>query len=195
MGQLLGAKRLWSGVVPVAFHVDYWDYLGWKDRAASPAFTARQQAYAQAWNASSVYTPEFIVDGTEWRNELPDRPVGNDAPGRLVVDQDGAHGFHIAFFPAAAFPGGIASLALLGFDRAADVRSGENAGRRLVHQFVVLTLAQSPLTRDAGSSVWRATIPPAARFHGRLAIAAWVSLSGGVAPVQAAGGWLAAATP
>ena len=53
--------------VPVAFHVDYWDHLGWRDRFAKPEFTSRQQRYAAAWGGDSVYTPGFVVNGKEWR--------------------------------------------------------------------------------------------------------------------------------
>jgi hypothetical protein len=48
---------LWRDFVPVAFHVDYWDHLGWRDRFAAKEWTARQQMYATRWKAESVYTP------------------------------------------------------------------------------------------------------------------------------------------
>jgi hypothetical protein len=50
-------------VVPLAFHVDYWNNLGWNDPFSSPAWTARQQDYARALNDRSVYTPELVVAG------------------------------------------------------------------------------------------------------------------------------------
>lgn len=192
MAGLLDAKGLWTELVPVAFHVDYWDGLGWKDALASPAFTARQQTYAQGWNSSSVYTPEFVLDGKEWRGDLPDGPAGTDTPGRLVVEQKGPREFQVSFFPEGGFSEGRATLAVLGFDRAADVRSGENAGRKLIHQFVVLEMAQTALARDDRTGAWVATIALPHQFDGRLAIAAWVSLPGSEAPLQAAGGWLPA---
>lgn len=49
----------------LAFHVDYWNYLGWTDDFASPAFTARQQSYARAFNERGLYTPQMIVGGTD----------------------------------------------------------------------------------------------------------------------------------
>lgn len=52
-----------ADVVALAFHVHYWDYLGWRDTFAAPAFTARQAAYRDAWDQRIVYTPQMIVQG------------------------------------------------------------------------------------------------------------------------------------
>lgn len=51
-------------VIALALHVDYWDYIGWKDRFGDPNHAARQRAYAAAAGRKSVYTPEMIVNGT-----------------------------------------------------------------------------------------------------------------------------------
>src|SRR5581483_3259392 len=61
------SNGLWKEFVPVSFHVDYWDYLGWKDKWASPEFTRRQRSYASLFNSDSVYTPEFVLNGREWK--------------------------------------------------------------------------------------------------------------------------------
>ena len=63
LSQLKQKPELWSGFVPVAFHVDYWDYLGWRDKWASQQFSDRQRDYAQAWGSDSVYTPGFVLNG------------------------------------------------------------------------------------------------------------------------------------
>jgi hypothetical protein len=52
-------------VVALSLPVDYWDYLGWKDTLAQPAFTARQRAYASARNDKQVYTPQIIINGSK----------------------------------------------------------------------------------------------------------------------------------
>ncbi|MGC9417527.1 MAG: DUF1223 domain-containing protein [Rhodovulum sp.] len=57
------AKR--DDVIPLALHVDYWDYIGWKDVFADPAFTRRQKAYARAAGQRSVYTPQMVVGGQD----------------------------------------------------------------------------------------------------------------------------------
>ena len=72
MRSLKSERGLWREFVPVAFHVNYWDHLGWTDRLASPRFTQRQRDYAALWRSNSVYTPGFVLDGREWRGrELP----------------------------------------------------------------------------------------------------------------------------
>ncbi|MDA5555562.1 DUF1223 domain-containing protein [Shimia sp. MMG029] len=52
-------------VIALALHVDYWDYIGWKDEFANPAFTQRQHSYARAAGHRSVYTPQMIVNGQD----------------------------------------------------------------------------------------------------------------------------------
>ena len=52
-------------VIALALHVDYWDYIGWKDSFANPNFTERQRAYAQVQNERMIYTPQFMINGME----------------------------------------------------------------------------------------------------------------------------------
>lgn len=59
---------LWTDFVPVAFHVDYWNSLGWRDRWSSEKFSDRQRVYAQAWGSENIYTPELVLNGKEWSN-------------------------------------------------------------------------------------------------------------------------------
>src|SRR6185437_1570311 len=70
LGQDLAAKNV--QVIPLGFHVDYWNSLGWKDRFSSAEFTQRQEQYTQSLKVDGPYTPEMIVDGSV-------EFVGNDA--------------------------------------------------------------------------------------------------------------------
>jgi len=60
---LLSELRAMPGVLALTFHVDYWDYLGWKDTLASPEFSQRQYDYAKARGDMDVFTPQMIVNG------------------------------------------------------------------------------------------------------------------------------------
>lgn len=60
---LLGELARRPSVIPLSFHVDYWDRLGWKDPFSSPAWTARQRDYGRQFNLRAIYTPQIVVDG------------------------------------------------------------------------------------------------------------------------------------
>ena len=84
--------RLWKEIVPVAFHVNYWDDLGWKDRFAKQEYTSRQREYSMAWGTSSVYTPGFALDGQEWKGWFNGSPLpepGDRSAGKLEVKIEG----------------------------------------------------------------------------------------------------------
>jgi hypothetical protein len=172
-------RGLWREFVPVAFHVDYWDRLGWKDRLASPLFTQRQNAYATAWRARSVYTPGFVVDGREWRGrELP-RASGKKAGVlRVRVAADRV---------SVSFPRDArklsAHVAWLAGEVETDVKAGENRGRKLRHDFTALSIESQPIDAATGSATFAVAKPSEAK-----AVAAWITETGLLEPVQAAGG-------
>ncbi|MGQ0610972.1 MAG: DUF1223 domain-containing protein [Paracoccaceae bacterium] len=68
-------------ILALALHVDYWDYLGWQDSLASPAFTQRQKDYAHAASVRTIYTPQAIVNGVG-------RMVGSDAQALMSAVMD-----------------------------------------------------------------------------------------------------------
>ena len=61
LAELAGAE----GVIALALHVDYWDYLGWTDSFAAPKHTERQRAYAKAAKSRTIFTPQMVVQGSE----------------------------------------------------------------------------------------------------------------------------------
>src|SRR5262249_34025347 len=84
LSKLKSEPGLWKDFVPLAFHVDYWDRLGWRDPFASKEWTARQYLYSANWRSEGVYTPGFVLDGREWMGRsVP--PPSNDKPGVLKV--------------------------------------------------------------------------------------------------------------
>src|SRR5215469_18249315 len=125
LSKLKGEPRLWKDFVPIAFHVDYWDRLGWRDPFASKEWTTRQYQYSTIWKNESVYTPGLVLDGREWfGRSIP--PAATDKPGVLKLSINDQK-------IAAQFVGSEAAikdldlhLATLGFDLTTRVTAGEN---------------------------------------------------------------------
>jgi len=184
---------LWNHMVPMAFHVDYWDYIGWKDPYAQPRFGERQRRYALEGGFNTVYTPGLLVDGQAWdgwRGNQAPKPK-NKAAGNLVLDVSENH-IDIQFIPTGQVAGKLqVNVAWLGFDLHSRVSAGENRGKRLVNDFVVLDLSQRIMRRENGAYVASQGRPDLPRELGELAVAAWVSDSSSLQPIQAAGGWVA----
>ena len=188
MSGLKNQPRVWQDIVPVAFHVDYWDHLGWRDPFASKMWTERQADYSVRWKTESVYTPAFVLDGKEWHSgKLPD--ASTETPGVLKVTIDGER--VTASFKASANSGGHYDIhvARLGFSLTSDVTAGENTGKKLSHDFVVLGLTNE--TMKAGAKELKLPAPTQkSTADPRTAIAAWVTPAGQLEPIQAVGGWL-----
>lgn len=194
LSELADDTRLWTDFVPVAFHVDYWDYIGWKDRFAAPAWSARQRELAAEYGERTVYTPGVFVDGKAWLGWRKGRPVaGNGSKaGRLILRSDGRT-VRAQFDTAderVASP--VLHVALLGMGLESVVRAGENRGRILDHDFVVLDLNTTALSGASGKFTGTAKLPAPREAAERYAIAAWVSVDGHAAPIQAVGGYLPA---
>ncbi len=185
LSKLKDAPGLWTDFVPLAFHVDYWDRLGWRDPFAAKAWTARQYRYSASWKSTSVYTPGFVLDGREWRNNgLP--AASSETPGVLKITLHGSDRVTANFQPTKADSRSFeVHVARLGFDVKINVKAGENSGRQLQHDFVVLALADAKLA-DGQAEV---NLPAGPAAPGRQAIAAWITEVGGVEPLQAVGGW------
>lgn len=182
---------LWQRFVPLAFHVDYWDYIGWRDRFASPSYSQRQRNYAARGGVATVYTPGFLVNGREWRGWFRGerRPESADSVGVLSIAQDG-ESLAIAFAPTDAMDRYNANIAYLGTNLASEIRAGENRGKQLLHDFVVLQYLQVPLDRNGNSHIGQAPLGEYLANTDITAIAAWVNAADGIAPLQATGGWL-----
>ena len=91
LSELSRNPNVWRAVVPVSFHVDYWDNLGWKDAFSSREFTLRQRSYAASWGSESIYTPEFVLNGAEWQGWGQAVPAGaNQQAGKLTVEVRGS---------------------------------------------------------------------------------------------------------
>jgi hypothetical protein len=190
LSSLRTADGLWSRYVPVAFHVTYWDSLGWRDRFGQRTFDTLHATTA-ALAGAPVYTPGVFVAGREWRawrhaplaiDSPPDNPVGV-----LKADVGDAIAT-VTFDSPKAFTQLNVDLAWLQANQITQVRRGENAGKSLHHEFVARTLHCAPMQMSNG--IWRASVPTSAiDKRTAQAIAIWV-VDGAGQPIQATGGWL-----
>jgi hypothetical protein len=131
-----------AGTVALAFHVDYWDRLGWKDRFASPAYTQRQSQQQASNGAGFSYTPQVVVDGADRKDwhVLP-APPAKAAPAEakvaLTLTRDGQR-FDAMVQPGPGAPARLAAFwAVTEQGHVTAVKAGENQGVTLNHDFVV----------------------------------------------------------
>ncbi|MSP48843.1 MAG: DUF1223 domain-containing protein [Alphaproteobacteria bacterium] len=165
LGEL--AKR--RDVVVLAFHIDYWDYIGWKDPFGDAAWTARQRQYAQSLKTPQIYTPQMVVDGGN-------HAVGSDrrAVERLIAEaakrerptlelKRTAEGLSLAIQGQ-----GEGEVWIVGYDPRHETKvvRGENAGRTLTEVNVVRGIRQIEAWK--GGSLTRSLalgeLPPGAAY-------------------------------
>ena len=158
-------------VIPIAFHVSYWDYIGWKDPYADARFTERQRALAVAARQGNVYTPQVMLDGADydrwrWGDSATAFASVERIPARVTLD-----------LAASSEPGAIVAtvkidphrdagtnrlalvVALTENHLSSKVTSGENRGETLRHEFVARAIASFALTPGREYSARFAALP------------------------------------
>lgn len=148
-------------VLPLAFHVTYWNYLGWKDPYALDLATARQREYARQLGEDGIYTPQMVVDGTSGfvgsnRSQgLAAIAAASRKSVPITVTRDGS-GLLIAIGPG----NGQARVLLVGFDPSHQtaIGRGENSGHTLTESNIVRSLTQ--VGAWTGSAVTLRQSPP-----------------------------------
>ena len=181
---------LWEQFVPIAFHVTYWNYLGWSDRFGRAEFDARHRWVAS--NASAVvYTPGLFVGGREWRAwrrgarppQYRDVSLGGLLNVSVVNEQA-----HVFFDPNTQATNPTAHLVWL-HTAETEVKHGENKGRRLRHDFIAGQVRSVDLASSSADDTWQGTIriDPEERDNSR-AIAVWITTADG-SVLQASGSW------
>ena len=191
LSELKADPGLWKSFSPIAFHVDYWDYIGWQDKFASPEYGDRQRGYVAEGGVGFVYTPGLFQDGREWQGWRTSDPVISDEHRvgslRLKVQQ----GDVAAHFDAAQDDLGelVLHVAILGMNLQTKIRAGENTGKTLHHDFVVVGFTSVALEYSDGDYVATTKLPHTIETDER-AIVAWVSNERRQAPIQSTGGFL-----
>ncbi|MEO0824022.1 MAG: DUF1223 domain-containing protein [Pseudomonadota bacterium] len=170
--EILGDLAKRDDVVALSLHVDYWDYLGWKDAFAQPAFSQRQFDYRDAWGERVVYTPQMVVQGDlpvpGNRREAVDLGVA-EAQARAgggeirIFEEDGALKADLVDIE----PDAMVFIASFRQEEEVKIRRGENAGRTLTYHNVVRELSRVGSAKATGG---RLMLPQPRRGEG---IAIW----------------------
>jgi hypothetical protein len=165
----------------LAFHVDYWDRLGWKDRFATAEYTQRQYDAMRANGATFVYTPQVLVQGHDapsWRGgKVADvLAAARQRPARanvsIVADGDSRGDLSVRvqarIADQALRKNAVLWLAYADSGLVSDVKAGENRGVQLHHDHVVRSLA-GPYAADARGDISASLSVPRPAERGRMA--------------------------
>lgn len=138
-------------LIPMAFHVTYWDYIGWKDRFANPQFDKRQRELARKNELSTIYTPQFVLSGDDYRayatfsedvNRLASEKatVAISLSAHITCARNDTEIMHLklsADISKTEVEGVGFYLVVIEDNLTSDVDDGENKGRKLHHDSVV----------------------------------------------------------
>lgn len=163
-----------SSVIPLSFHVDYWNYLGWRDPFSRSEYSARQRNYVQQFQLESAYTPQLVVNG-QYELVGSDRHRAADAIRKSLAEPA-----VVAIFPQFVRQSGhtlqymiraegnldktVIRVALVQKKAIMKIKAGENKGATLMHQNIVRSLNSYPagkqiqgtqqLPQDIGAGNW-----------------------------------------
>ncbi len=131
-------------IIPLGFHVDYWNRLGWRDRFSSAAYSQRQEDYADRMKLEGPYTPQMVVDGdTQFVGNNADRAqdaiahaAGRSPGAEVAVTRSAGDKLHVKIISASRNASDVL-LAITEDNLSSSVKRGENGGRVLRHAAVV----------------------------------------------------------
>jgi hypothetical protein len=189
LSELRSVSNVAGKVVPLALHVDYWDYIGWKDSFAQPGFAVRQRRLAERARHAVVYTPQFFVQGKPY-----DRPsaatffnadlesIYRQTPGAdLTLTQGMVTGGEVAVrvnarLRASAIQDSVGIFVVLYENElVTQVNAGENRGSKLHHDFVVREwIGPKPLPAKSNADMAVTISLPAGGQTGNFGVAAFV---------------------
>ena len=189
ISELQNEQGLWSEFVPVAFHVNYWDYIGWKDRFSTQEFSDRHRMHKHQGHTGVVYTPGFFLNGKEWKSRFGrNTPSQSDQYAGIINATLDQNILKVNYEATNLTNKNTLNVAILGFGYQTPVSAGENSNRVLNEDFVLL----SHLKHAGGAAnTWEVELPqqvqPSAE---KYAIALWINQGIDLTPLQATGGWL-----
>lgn len=154
-------QSLHGKVIPLAFHVDYWNHLGWSDPFSSKEWSRRQMFYVRAMSLNSAYTPQAVVNGVEQfvgsRGSAMQSAIAEAARrapiGRVAVTATRAPNEIVATVSGEAPPGYDAVLIVFQNDVTTDIAGGENEGKRPTEDAIVRKLQKVAINSTTRVSV------------------------------------------
>jgi hypothetical protein len=160
---LLSELAQMDGVIALALHVDYWDYIGWKDELARPEHTERQKNYARAVGKKMIYTPQFVIGGVERVTGYEPLEVAEiiqrhrEAPRPVALDVRREGDMILIEAQAVGDPGGpiVVQIARYAPMHRVEITRGENAGLTMDYHNAVDLWAE--VGRWDGQGVYMAT--------------------------------------
>ena len=175
----------------MAFHVDYWNRLGWHDRFSSYDNSQRQRVYKRQGAMAQVYTPGVLVNGAEWRGWYRNQTLPVDDMGKAGLTVDINNHRLQARVTGLQAQKQVLNLTYLGMGLTSKVDSGENSGKYLSHEFVVLAYEN-----QLGNGEWIMQLPEIPDLgQKQTVLVVWLSTLNQLKPMYITGGILDQGTP
>ena len=166
LSEIVDEEYAGAEVFALSFHVDYWDYIGWKDPYADKQFSDRQRAYAKRFRSSQIYTPQMIVNGrhefvgsnrSSWQRTF-DIEKRKKNTCSITVNKLERSGNELTVEVSSSDSGRVKlNVAVVERSLSQDVKRGENRGRKLAHDNVVRSFQSR--TFDGSANRFNLTLP------------------------------------
>ncbi|MDH5425772.1 MAG: DUF1223 domain-containing protein [Gammaproteobacteria bacterium] len=150
LASLKPAELEQSAIIPLVFHVTYWDYIGWKDQFAQKQFDLRQRQLVTAEGGSTVYTPQFFINSSTERNiafavrrlVMTEKKPASIKITAAVTETEKTHRLELTLRPLSPQPDGIGRIYIAAYENgiSSAIQAGENKGRVSLHEYLVRQL-------------------------------------------------------
>ena len=193
LAKLAASKKYEGSLIPLAYHVDYWNYLGWVDPYSSPEWTNRQTDYREVMGEATLYTPQLVMQGqyemigsdeNKIKQYIDELGKNQESPeydvtienalyqdSRLLIDLSTAALDSTSHSPV------VLVIVIFENTEPTEVASGENAGRTLGNKFVVRSIDRQllDLGKNDVKKFYQSQIVPEPGWHiPNMGVAAWV---------------------
>lgn len=148
-------------VIPIAYHVDYWNYIGWKDPFSTKEFTNIQRYYGQKFRSNSIYTPQLVINGNEHvvgSNEVTihkkiKRYLKKSSKFKLNISETikEENGFTISFNISGKVNNSILEAFIVLDEKTTNIKRGENRNRTIVNSNIVVARTVKSVNKNSGS--------------------------------------------